>query len=494
MNTTSRLATLVLGFGLAASAGAMLDPACRIPSVDGFGAELDGCAAPVEPSAYQVRKVNISPIEVDFGAVKVGARVKVPVTFTNLTNQPLPLAGGGFNDPGAFSGSGGTCSGSVPANGSCAFNYYFQPSEAGQTFTAQTNVIAGGDYQALKFRGTGTESLAQITPAIIDFGDALLGQSLKVPVTLRNTHDAAVTRAGGGFNDPGAFANAAGSTCTGSSIAAGASCFTNYSFTPSAVGPTTGSTAITLSAPTNLYVHQGISFKGNGVATAPQASIYPRVVDFGSVKIGRTAKIPVTITNHTAITLSVSGGGFNDDAGGAFGASTGCGGSVAAGQSCTLTYSFQPRLAGTVVSASTSIGLSGSGVPYQQAALSFSGTGIGTLALVTPTTIDFGRVRTGTSMSVPVTITNTSESPLTSFIGGGVPSRFSASNACPTSLAVGDSCTITYAFNASATRLGLQSADTVLSFTNATGVRPSIAIHLDAFSDDPERIFHNGFD
>lgn len=471
----------------------MEDPACEVPSVDGFGATLDGCAEVAQATAYQPRKVNISPVEVDFGAVKVGARIAVPVTFSNLTNQPLPLAGGGISGPSAFSGSGGTCGGSVPANGSCSFMYYFQPSAAAQTFTGQTTVTAGADYQTLKFRGSGTESLAQVTPVMIDFGDALLGQMLKVPVTVRNTHMAALELSGGGVSGPSAFTNATGSTCT-NPVAAGASCLLNYSFTPSAIGAATASTGIGLGDGLGMYMSSALHFKGNGVATAPPANVYPRGIDFGRVKIGRRTSVPVTIMNNTSVALSISGGGFNDSAGGAFGASSSCGGSVAAGQACIFTYSFQPRLADTAVSASTSIGLSGSGVPYQSYPLSFTGTGIGTLALVTPTTIDFGRVRTGTSMSVPVTITNTSESPLTGFIGGAVPPMFSATNACPASLATDASCTITYRFNASVAKLGAQSADTVISFTNTTGVRPSVAIHLDAFSEDLDRIFHDGFD
>lgn len=492
MKATTVVPTLALGFCLTCSAAAGGVQACQIPSVDGFGDALDACASAVQVTAYQTRQVNVSPVDVDFGAVKVGALIKVPVTLSNLTNQPLALAGGGFNDPGAFSSTGGTCSVSLPANGSCAFNYYFQPSEAGQAFTAQTSVVIGSTYQTLKFRGNGTESLSQITPITIDFGDALLGQTLVVPVTLRNTHAAAITLSGGGFNDPGAFANAAGSTCGGSGISVGAACVFNYSFTPSAVGATTGSTSIGINA-SPFYMQPGLTFKGNGVSTAPVVNVYPRSVDFGSVKIGRTASVPVTIKNLTSVALSTAGGGFNDDAGGAFSGAS-CGNSIPAGQSCVFTYYFQPRLAGTTVSATTNIGLSGSGVSYQQPSLRFTGTGIGTLALVTPTTIDFGPVRTGTSMSVPVTITNTSESALTGLIGGAVPSRFSASNACPASLAVGASCTITYTFSASVAKLGLQSADTVLSFTNNTGVRPSIAIHLDAFSDDPDKIFFNGFD
>ncbi len=371
-------------------------------------------------------------------------------------------------------------------------NYTFRPTQAGQAFTASTLIYFGATAQSLKFRGSGTESLAQVTPVTIDFGDALLGQTLTVPVTLRNTHDASVSLAGGGVSGPSAFSGSLGS-CNASGLAAGASCAFNYSFTPAATGAASGSTSIALSAPTNLSMSPLLAFKGNGVSSAPSANVYPRSVHFGSVKIGRTASAAVTIKNNTSAALTTAGGGFNNNAGGAFGGASTCGGMVAAGSSCTFVYTFQPRLAETV-SASTSVGLSGAGVPYQNVPLSFTGTGVGTLARVTPTTFDFGQVRTGTSISVPVTITNTSEAPLTGFLGGAVPSPFSASNACPASLAVSANCTITYSFSANVSALGAHAADTVISFTNATGVRPNVLIHMDATSADPDKIFFNGLD
>ena len=496
MKATYVLAALALGFGMVGMAGAMEDSACYTPAADSLAVPLDDCFKPAQVAAYQPRLINVSPVDVDYGEIKVGASVTVPVKVTNLTNQVLQLAGGGFNDPGAFSASAGSCGGGLPANGSCALNYSFRPTSSGQVFTASTTIVfsngaVGSTGQVLKFRGSGTESLAQVTPVAIDFGDALLGQTLTVPVTLRNTHDAAVSLAGGGVGS-GGFSGSIG-TCNPSGVAAGTSCAFNYSFTPVATGMANGSTGISLSAPTNLSMYSPLTLKGNGVLHAPGANVYPRSVDFGNVKIGRTASVPVTIKNNTNVALSLSGGGFNDSAGGAFGSSSGCGGVIAVGSSCTLTYRFQPRLAETV-SATTSIGLSGTGVPYQNASLSFTGSGIGTLAQVSPTTFDFGQVRTGTSMSLPVKITNTSEAPLTGFIGGAVPYPFAASNGCPASLAVGASCTIDYTFSASVSRLGPHAADTVISFTNNTGVRPNVLIHMDATSVDPDRIFFNGFD
>ena len=61
-------------------------------------------------------------------------------------------------------------------------------------------------------------------------------------------------------------------------------------------------------------------------------------------------------------------------------------------------------------------------------------------------------------------------------------------------MAVGANCTITYSFSANVSALGAYAADTVISFTNATGARPNVLIHMDATSADPDKIFFNGLD
>ena len=186
------------------------------------------------------------------------------------------------------------------------------------------------------------------------------------------------------------------------------------------------------------------------------------------------------------------GGGLGNDAGGAFSGSTSCGGQIAAGAQCKFTYRYQPRVLGPV-STSTSISASANGTS-QGFQIHLAGTGIGTLAQVTPTDIDFGQVLLTTSMTVPVTITNTSESPLTGFIGGSVNAPFGATNNCPASLPVGDSCQIDYRFHPGGDSLGPNATQTILSFTNATGVRPNITISLTGTGYDFDRIFASGFD
>lgn len=69
----------------------------------------------------QAKLASIGPVFVDFGTVRMGARVTVPVTVRNLTTSTINFAGGGFSSDSGFLGAGGTCGGSLAAGGTCEF-------------------------------------------------------------------------------------------------------------------------------------------------------------------------------------------------------------------------------------------------------------------------------------------------------------------------------------------------------------------------------------
>ncbi len=440
------------------------------------------------------RVVNVSPTYVDFGPIKVGTTVMIPVTLKNLTDTQLQIAGGGISDSTEFRALGGTCNGGIlPPDGSCEIHYHFRPTAAGQDFTAETSLFAGangvgGTGQALQFAGSGTESLLQLSPLEVDFGTQQVGAMVEVKLTAINTDDdETVTFAGGGGLSP----PFSGSTSCGGGVAPGESCEMTRRFTPSGTAPADDSTTLA-TATTDIYETYALQYSGAGASESGIVTFHPRSIDFGRIKLGRTARFEFIAMNISAADVTFGGGGLSDNAGGAFSGSTSCGGVIAAGEQCTFTYRFQPRVLGNV-SASTSISASGSGTG-QGFEIHLAGTGIGTLARVTPTDIDFGQVLVATNMSVPVTITNTSESPLTGFVGGAVSAPFSATDDCPASLPVGESCRITYRFHPGPGTIGQRATQTILSFTNATGVRPNITISLTGIGYDFDRIFASGFD
>lgn len=455
----------------------------------------------------QSQMANVSPVAADFGAVKMGATVSVPVTISNLTNAAFGIASGGLNVPG-FALDGATCAQAnylLAAGGSCNFVVSFTPTDnAGSEYSAQMVLLmsAGPAMQTatISLRGSGSEHLAQVSPVGIDFGHTFIGQQLSVPVTITNTHSAPITFSGGGVSN-GPFSADSGD-CP-SSLAAGLSCSFNYHFTAADTAPAQAGTSVGVSAasPQPMTENFAIALKGQGSATllVPNVAVWPVTFDFGGITLGHKASVLVYYENNGSIPLSQSGGGFNDDQGGSFaGFNTNIGGctgsSIPSGAQCANQYVFLPHETRAYAD-STGILFSDGNGHQVYTPIAVSGTGVGTLARVSPQTIDFGTVAFGTDASVAITITNTSASPLTNFTGGAVNLPFVRSSGCGASLDVGASCTLTYTFYAPAATDAIRArytATTLLTFTNDTGIQPIVTIKLSARVGD--RLFGDGFD
>src|SRR5439155_913095 len=129
------------------------------------------------------------------------------------------------------------CNSTLAASASCAISVYFAPKALG-TWTGQMLVYdsASGSPQSVQLTGTGTSPVAALSPTSLSFTNQALGTtSAPQPVTLTNTGSATLTiwsiAASGDF--------AQTSNC-GTSLAIGASCGINVTFTPSAIGSRAG--------------------------------------------------------------------------------------------------------------------------------------------------------------------------------------------------------------------------------------------------------------
>ena len=435
----------------------------------------------------------ISPSYIDFGEVKMGALVTVPVELRNLTGMPLDIAGGNFSIANGFLVNGGTCSTPLPPHQSCTFNYSFRPLSATETVENATSIFLSGGGQSLNtpiaVRGTGGESLVQVTPRSIDFGEELIGQTVAVPVFITNTHTATVQFGGGGIGAP-----FSGSQNCASGLAPGATCQFTYRFTPAQVDEVVGTTTIGISS-SNPSLSQGysIQLRGRGRTTAGQVHVAPVALDFGDIKIGTQVESLVHSTNRTGSAMTRAGGGFNDNDNafsGMGGGVPGCsGGESPPGVACNTRYRFLPRERRDH-QASTRLGFSQPGF-YQEVPLAFSGTGVGTLARITPVDVDFGDINQGTMVTVQVTVLNTSPETLGNFLGGDVTGVFSRTSTCGASLTTGASCTITYRFQPNA--VGNFMATTFLSYRgNDSNAEETTQITLGGTSGSA--IFINGFE
>jgi pimeloyl-ACP methyl ester carboxylesterase len=258
-----------------------------------------------------------------------------------------------------------TCGGSVAAEANCAINITFAPLALG-TLTASLTITdnAANSPQTVGLSGTGTGPAVSLSSSSLTFSAQLSGTSSTAQiVTLTNTGNATLTissiTASGDFSQT--------NTC-GSSVSAGANCTISVTFTPTAAGTRTGTLTITDNASGSS---QTVSLTGTGVATASVAGVSPGSLTFGNQNLGTTSgSQPVTLSNTGNAALAITGMAASAN----FGQTNNCGGSVAAGGSCTINVSFSPMatgpLTGTLTITDNSNGVAGS---TQSVAL--SGTG-----------------------------------------------------------------------------------------------------------------------
>ena len=445
--------------------------------------------------------VNIGPVRIDYGSVRAGSKVTVPVVVRNLTNTTVSFAGGGFNTFNGHFGAGGTCGGSLAANAVCEFRYTFRPGNGTGTAIENATAISvsnGVTAQSvtLNFTGVGFGSMLDVHPRSIDFGEVFIGETVTVPVRVFNPTADALSFSGGGFNLANGF-SANGGTC-GGALAAGASCFFNYRITPSMVGEITNQTSFTATTAAPIASQSyPLSVRGTGVNTVGLVQAAPVSMDFGMVRVGSSVVTPFLFTNISSTQINFAGGGFsaqssdNGAFSGGLGGGAGCTSSTAnSGSSCAINYRFAPKEIRDHVG-STTVSFFRTG-QNQAVALNMTGQGVGTAGQLSATEIDLGEILVGTQHSTRITLTNTTDSALTNFVGGNLLNPFSATDNCPASLAPGASCEYTISFSASASSIGPRQSQTAISFTNAAGLQPVFNLTVRATGFDS--YFRNGFE
>jgi len=192
---------------------------------------------------------------------------------------------------------------------------------------------------------------------------------------------------------------------------------------------------------------------------------------FGNQNVGTTSSPQsVTLTNVGTSSLivnkiSISGSDAKD-----FSQTNGCGSSLAAGASCSISVVFAPK-AGGALTASLNVSYKGVGSPQQ---VSLSGTGITPPTVkLTPSSLVFATQLVGTtSAEQTATLTNTGDQAVSIF-AISITGPFNETNACPPSLGIGGSCQIQIQFQPSAAG----TATGILSISdNATGSPQTLSL------------------
>jgi Abnormal spindle-like microcephaly-assoc'd, ASPM-SPD-2-Hydin len=427
--------------------------------------------------------VGVAPSTLSFGSVTVNTTSGAAnVVVTNNNGQGITIEKLSSNLPQFIIVSPGLPI-SIAPHGSTTIQVAFR-SSAAVSYSGSIVVTTNRPWvnpATIHVSGTGTNPVVPPTLSYLlsssasnlSFGNILVGGSASSPVTLTNTGTGSVTISqvnitGAGFTVTGFSA--------GATLAAGQSLPLNVIFAPSVAGSAAGNISV-VSTATNSPAT--ISLSGAGVQ--PQISVTPSSVSFGNISVATSATQTITIRNPGTALLNVTqaslvGTGFT---------STGLTLplSVPPGGSTSFTVGFAPSSAATFSGGITLI----SNAPNSSLAIPLAGTGIvKTLQLsVSPASLSFGNLATGSTSAQNVTISNTGNSSVSISQISATGTGFSTSGiTLPLSLAAGQSTSFSVAF-APASVGSLSGSVTVVS--NATnspatislsgiGVQPQISV------------------
>jgi hypothetical protein len=298
------------------------------------------CVSSCSPSTADAKQRRLASVSrVDFGNVTVGASGSQVVVVTNTGDWNVNISGASIAGNG-FSFTGPALPLQLPSGQSLSFSVIFLPSAPGSvmgTFSLSSNIQQGS--VTISLSGTGVQPLISVSPTNVIFGNVPIGVTSTQAVAISNSGNAdlditQVVGPGNGFNISG--------PSLPMTVAAGGSATITVNFTPSVSGTVAGSLSITSNAPASPT---SIALTGAGVAPAPQLSVSPAVLSFGSEAVGATGTQNVTLTNNsnlgsiTVSAITVSGPfafeGLTLPA------------TLNPGQSATFSVTFTPSVSGT---------------------------------------------------------------------------------------------------------------------------------------------------
>lgn len=247
------------------------------------------------------------------------------------------------------------------------------------------------------------------------------------------------------------------STC--STLIPGQSCTLTIYFNPQSAGTRIGALEIASDASTSLDF---ISLIGNGSPSIVSLSAVS--LNFGSVLVGASSTLPITITNSgtamSAITAITATGDYS--------ATSDCpspGSSLAANTSCTAQVTFAPTQTG-VRNGTLSVSNSSSTLPITAA---LTGTGTQSQLSIAPSALSFGPIIVGASASLSLTLSNTGTAPVLN-LQLAISGDYAIAQPCTTTqLAPGASCTVAILFTPTTT--GVRTGS--LSVASSASVAPT---------------------
>jgi len=322
-------------------------------------------------SAYPVAGIGLDTTVLDFGNQIVDTSAVKSVAVTNTGTATLyfnyiyiasegppftlsvPFIGGISNPARVGTGAGEPtkaavlldsagpfeCSYSLGPGATCYISVVFAPTEIG-TATDQLRISSNASEldDVVNLIGTGISAAmpAINDPGSVDFGDQVISISATRVLTILSTGSAPLNVSGMTLSGADAGSFSTSGTCT--TIAAGASCAINITFTPTSLGAKSAQLIISSDA-VNLPTATA-TLTGNGIlAPRPIVNLSVTAIGYGNAIFGgATVSQVVTLRNTGGVALNIQ----NLFTVGDFVVTSACPGSLASGASCVINVLFGP--------------------------------------------------------------------------------------------------------------------------------------------------------
>ncbi|MGH8271314.1 MAG: beta strand repeat-containing protein, partial [Gammaproteobacteria bacterium] len=303
------------------------------------GVDLSGTGIAANP------EIDVSPASLDFGNWPVGTiSTTQSVTVTNGGNVSLTITGVSAvgDNSGDFALVSNDCAATLAPGDACTLSFNFTPVAGGARSAGE--IVETDDPCAsatIAVSGTGLAPEVTLAPTSLAFGNQKVGTtSAALTVTLTNSGNATLT----GITLAASSGYLIESTSCAATLAAGADCTIDVSFTPSAPGADNGTLAVTSNASSSPDT---VALTGTG--TAPAVSLNPAALDFGSLAVGTSSAVEtLTVMNSGNAVLDFNGAASvtGADAGDFAIVADSCGATLAMNASCTIGVTFTPGAVG----------------------------------------------------------------------------------------------------------------------------------------------------
>lgn len=402
--------------------------------------------APVAGTAKQVTlaghglgsNIEFSGTSTSFGSLTLGGFVERTLTLTNNGNEAGTVQPPVMSGP--FSLSSSTCGQTLGLSASCAMVIRFTPTAVGPASATLTVSTSNGPI-TMGLSGTGTQTALSANMSSLNFGAAALTTTTTRTIVVTNTGNVSNLVVKSALSTPFAV-----SGCEGP-LPGASSCTLTVTFSPTA--EVQYDSVLSLTGTTNSL---NIPLAGTGGSS--QASTTPTRVDFGTVARGlpTTAK-QVTIENTGANGLALK----SLTAGAPFVLTHNCPAVLSVGGSCTATLNLTPTTAGSL--STNLVVATGTGT----LTVPVSAFSEGAAVTVSPSSLDFGSVPTGTLATQQIQLTNEGNVASALTLPGAAAPFSVRDTTCTTALAAGASCSVTLGFSPAAL------TDYTATYTVSTG-------------------------